>query len=133
MGNICRSPAAEGIARKILPKEKFEKIDSAGVGCWHAGEAPNYRMQAVAKENGFDISALKARQVCRQDFFDFDLIIGMDSDNMSALEQMKREYGGKAVVRKLLKEDVPDPYYGGVQGFYNVFDMIKNGVENLNA
>jgi protein-tyrosine phosphatase len=131
MGNICRSPAAEGIARKILPKEKFEKIDSAGVGYWANGNPPDANMQVVAKEKGFDIASLRARQVCKQDFFDFDLIIGMDDEIMEALEYMKQEYGGKAEVRKFLTEDVPDPYRGGIHGFYKVFDMILGGVKAL--
>ncbi|MDR2732310.1 MAG: low molecular weight phosphotyrosine protein phosphatase [Fibromonadaceae bacterium] len=130
-GNICRSPAAEGIARKLLPKEKKKKIDSAGTGAWHRGQPPDANMRAVAKERGFNIDDLRARQVSRQDFNDFDLIIGMDSEHIKALEYMKREYGGKAEVRKFLEQDVPDPYYGGIEGFYKVFDMIRDGVEKL--
>jgi protein-tyrosine phosphatase len=131
MGNICRSPLAEGIARKILPKEKYEKIDSAGIGSWQEGQPPDENMQLVAKEGGYDISDLRARQITEQDFFDFDLILGMDSKVMEALTRLQHEFGGKAQVRKFLKQDVPDPYLGGLKGFFRVFDMVNEGISKL--
>lgn len=134
LGNICRSPAAEGVAR-VLDKVPgcLGGLDSAGLGDWHTGQPPHKTMQKVAAERGFPIDDLRARQVCAADFDSFDWIVGMDSANMKGLEELKARHGGKARLRMLNAEDVPDPYYGGLDGFYDSFDRIKSGVEQLFA
>ena len=126
LGNICRSPAAEGVARVLTTGHV---LDSAGLGDWHTGEAPHRVMQEVAAERGFPIGDLRARQVRPEDFSRFDLIVGMDSQNMEGLKQLQSRHGGSAQLRKLCSDDVPDPYYGGREGFYGSFDMIRQGVE----
>ena len=130
LGNICRSPAAEGVARVL---GSAHVLDSAGLGDWHTGEAPHRVMQEVAAERGFPIGDLRARQVRPEDFSLFDLIVGMDSQNMEGLKALHARHGGRAELRKLCTGDVPDPYYGGREGFYDSFDMIRLGVEELLA
>ena len=90
-------------------------------------------MQEVASERGFPIGDLRARQVRPEDFSHFDLIVGMDSQNMEGLKSLQARHGGAAQLRKLCTPDVPDPYYGGREGFYGSFDMIRQGVEALLA
>jgi len=134
LGNICRSPLAEGIAREIAKKKGLEiTVDSAGTSSYHIGEKPCNYSQKIALEHGIDISNLKARQVNQNDKKDFDLIIALDKKNRADLEQM----GFKNV--KLLGEygynsaDVPDPYYfeSYDKGIKEVYKMISSCVENL--
>lgn len=133
LGNICRSPIAEGIARKIAQQDNINIIiDSAGTSNHHKGEAPCKNSQIVAKQNGIDISKLKARGVTKDDFKKFDLVIALDSSNLYDLKQMGCQnpillgdfgYDGASV---------PDPYFfDAFEGFDKVFDMINTCVQNI--
>ena len=133
LGNICRSPLAEGIARELIRKHALSiEVDSAGTGDWHIGEPPCEHSIKVARLHGIDISDLRARQVTKADLERFDLIVALDESNKEALIQM----GAKDVVK--LGEfgydgaDVPDPYFfNGFEGFEEVFKMIDICVKNL--
>jgi protein-tyrosine phosphatase len=122
LGNICRSPLAEGIARSLSNEHIF---DSAGTGHWHIGEPPCEKSQLIAKRKGIDISKLRARQIDSSDLNKWDKIIVMDSQN---LEELKKR--GFKNVEKLLDIDVPDPYFfDGDRGMDEIYEMIKKGVE----
>jgi len=124
LGNICRSPLAEGIARSLSDKHIF---DSAGTGSWHIGEAPCQKSQTIAKRKGIDISDLRGRQVSKSDLEKWDKVIAMDSKNLADLKSM-----GFQNVTMLLDEDVPDPYFfDGDNGMNKIFEMIKEGVEKF--
>ena len=133
LGNICRSPLAEGIAREAARKKGLSlRIDSAGTGSWHVGEAPCANSVKVAAMHGIDISTQRARQVRKEDFEAFDLIIGLDASNMKNLEAM----GAKNLVKlgSYAEEgkDVPDPYFfEGFEGFLEVYRMIERCVGAL--
>jgi protein-tyrosine phosphatase len=136
LGNICRSPAAEAAARaKALARGLDLHLDSAGTGGWHVGEPPDARMQAAARRRGFDLSALRARQVAREDFFSFDLIFGMDQRNCADLLAMRPP--GAAPVELFLARsrfgarDTPDPYYGDAAAFERALDLIEAGADDL--
>lgn len=142
MGNICRSPTAEGVFRKLVRDAGLEgkiEIDSAGTGSWHVGSAPDKRTQSAALKRGLDLSGQRARQVAARDFEVFDLIVAMDRDNLSYLEAIRPsdaprarlmlEFSESAVNRGL--RDVPDPYSGGVDGFEIVLDLIEGACEGL--
>lgn len=140
LGNICRSPAAEGVARCLADSwPQALCIDSAGTGGWHIGEAPHAVMRKVAREYGFPIDDLRARQVSQQDFEDFDWILAMDRQNLADLEELRRGCSGAARLGLLLEHadlgllDVPDPYYGGEEGFHRSFSLIRKGVEGFFA
>ena len=133
LGNICRSPLAEGIAKRYVVQENLDiKISSAGTGAWHVGEAPCENSIRVAKQNGIDISKQKAKQFTSKDIQSYDLIIGLDDSNVSNLKKLG--------VKNVLKlgdfgfegKDVPDPYFfDGFEGFDKVFNMIDICVKNL--
>lgn len=133
LGNICRSPLAEGIAKEYLKTKNLNIIcESAGTGSWHIGEAPCENSIKVAKQNGIDISTQRARQVKTNDFHEFDLIIGLDDSNISNLKKL----GCKAPIKLgdfgFQGEDVPDPYFfDGFEGFDKVFKMIETCVKTL--
>lgn len=138
LGNICRSPAAEGVARRVAENMGAQvRIDSAGTGNWHAGEPPHSTMRLVAKHYGFPIDDLRARQVTSRDFHDFDWIVAMDGRNLSDLQELHARHGGTAKLVRLLEHtdagtlDVPDPYYGGEDGFHHSFSLIRQGVEGF--
>ncbi|RXP63513.1 low molecular weight phosphotyrosine protein phosphatase [Lutibacter sp. HS1-25] len=130
LGNICRSPLAEGILKsKVNSKEVF--VDSAGTGAYHVGNRPDLRSIAIANINGIDISKQKARKFEVTDFDDFDLIYVMDRSNYRIVCEQARNENDKAKVKLILNEimpgedvEVPDPYYGGEYGFKNVFNML---------
>ena len=136
LGNICRSPLAEGIMRtKLFGRKEFE-VDSAGTGGWHAGEAPDPRSVAIAKENGLDISAQRGRQFSVTDFDRFDHIFVMDNSNYRDVIRLARNAQDKQKVSMILDAifpgenvDVPDPYYGGSDGFANVYDMLDQACD----
>lgn len=139
MGNICRSPTAEGVFRHHLQaaglRERVE-IDSAGTGDWHVGKPPDSRTCLAAKRRGYDLSALRARQVVAEDFQRFDLILAMDHDNLVRLRALQPS-NARAELDLLLRrygvagDVVPDPYYGGVDGFEQVLDLIEQASRAL--
>jgi protein-tyrosine phosphatase len=130
LGNICRSPLAEGILQSKLPADRFF-VDSAGTGNWHVGDGPDHRSVATEKGRGLDISCQKARQIKVSDFDKFDHIYVMDSSNLRDVTNLAPTAEGKAKVKLMMDEifpgqkiDVPDPYYGGHEGFEKVYDML---------
>ena len=132
LGNICRSPLAEGIMKaKIEAAGKDWTVDSAGTGAWHAGELPDPRSMEVAKKNQIDISDQRARQFITRDFDDFDMIYAMDASNYREILAMANSEEEKEKVKMILNEvypnenrRVPDPYYGGPSGFDDVFALL---------
>ncbi len=142
LGNICRSPMAEGVFRRIAEEEgalHLFDIDSAGLGHWHIGQAPDPRAQSAARDRGIDISGQSARQVADTDFDRFDLILAMDGENYEELVQLAPS-GARRKVRRFLdfapkvrKKDVPDPFFGGTDGFDEALDLIEQAVRGLLA
>lgn len=142
MGNICRSPTAEGVFRKLLRETApgLElRVDSAGTHAYHIGDPPDVRSQAAALERGVDISAHRGRQVMPEDFHRFDFVVAMDQDNLDRLKTL-RPKGAQAELKLLLDyapevadKDVPDPYYGGKRGFEEVLDLVEQGSKGLLA
>jgi protein-tyrosine phosphatase len=139
LGNICRSPLAEGILRqKTIENQHTITIDSAGIIGIHAGEQPDKRMQATALKYGVDLSTLRSRQVTMADFQEFDRIYAMDESNYSDLQKLAKNEVQKAKVRLLLDENplnslknVPDPYYGGQEGFEQVYILLEETINHL--
>ena len=140
LGNICRSPTAEGVFRHLVECEGLEdKItaDSAGTGTWHIGQEPDKRSQRVAKSRGIDLSGLRGRQAKAQDFEIFDYVLAMDSSNYNILKALcPRELDGRlymflSFAPDVGRLDVPDPYYE--DGFEGVFDMLEKGSKGLLA
>ena len=134
MGNICRSPTAEGVMRGLVADAGLTdriEIDSAGTGGWHAGAPPDGRSVAAAARRGIRLTGA-ARQVTRADFEDFDLLVAMDRENLADLSAIAPPGTGHKI-RLLLGEgrDVPDPYYGGPHGFENVLDLVETACEQL--
>jgi low molecular weight protein-tyrosine phosphatase len=133
-GNICRSPTAEGVLRELARKRGFDlRVESAGTGDWHAGEAPDERAQRHAKSRGYDLSAQRARQMRARDFEEFDLVVAMDRGHLRELRRhCPRQHQGK--LRMLVDgRDVPDPYYGGPEGFEQVLDLVEAACRDLLA
>jgi len=137
LGNICRSPLAEGILKSKLDSDKFV-VDSAGTANYHTGKAPDKRSIAVAKNNNLDISKLKARPFEISDFLNFDHIFVMDQFNYNDITALTKNASHKAKVKLILNEaypnenlEVPDPYYGGDDGFNNVYNMLNLACTNL--
>ena len=132
LGNICRSPLAEGLLASKLPQENFI-VDSAGTGNWHVGKPPDERSIAVAKKNGLDISRQKGRHFSTADFDLYDHIYVMDSSNYNDVMAAAKNDAHKQKVKLLLEElfpgenvDVPDPYYGMQNGFDTVYAMLED-------
>jgi protein-tyrosine phosphatase len=133
MGNICRSPTAEGVMRRILRDAGLEdvEVESAGTGGWHAGEPPDERATAAAARRGVTLAGA-ARQVRPADFRRFDLLVAMDRGNQRELLALAPDDEARAKVRLLVPDaDVPDPYYGGDRGFEDVLDMVETGCRAL--
>lgn len=131
LGNICRSPLAEGILKSKLPLDRF-RIDSAGTAAYHIGNSPDIRSIAVAAENGIDISHQKARKFLQDDFDRFDKIFVMDRSNLDNIMQMALTPDDLNKVALLLgEEEVPDPYYENENGFKKVFDLIDRACDQL--
>jgi protein-tyrosine phosphatase len=140
LGNICRSPTAEAVLRALATREAPElaiEVDSAGTASYHLGEPPDPRTQEAARRRGYDLSSLRARRVESHDFTLFDLILAMDRDN---LEVLRRRAPAQARERiRLFLEfaseadatDVPDPYYGGPNGFEAVLDLVEEAARGL--
>lgn len=139
MGNICRSPTAEGVVRKMLEDIYGElrlEVDSAGTHAYHAGSEPDHRTQSAARRRNLDISAQRARQVTREDFEKFDLLLAMDEDNITILQsRCPSEHRGKLRLfleyGSLGERNVPDPYYGGETGFERVLDLVEDAARGL--
>jgi protein-tyrosine phosphatase len=134
LGNICRSPLAEGILASKLPKNFI--VDSAGTGSWHVGNSPDKRSIAVATKNGVNIQNQKGRQFKTSDFDEFDYIYVMDSSNYSDVIDLAKTPEHKNKVQLILNElfpdenvDVPDPYYGVANGFDNVYQMLNEATD----
>ncbi len=137
LGNICRSPLAEGILASKLPKQKFT-VDSAGTGSWHIGHAPDPRSIKTAKKNKIDISKQKGRQFSPDDFENFDYIYAMDKSNYDDLIDLATTQEEKNKVQIILNElypnenvDVPDPYYGMPNGFDMVYNMLNEACDTI--
>lgn len=139
LGNICRSPLAEGILRsKALAEGLNIVVDSAGTSANHIGQMPDSRMRATAKSFGIDIEDLRARQFTDTDFDQFDIIYAMDSSNLHAIQLLARTEQDHSKVKLILNElqpsknlAVPDPYYGGEQGFIDVFNMLDAATNKI--
>ena len=133
LGNICRSPIAEGVAKRYIQEKNLDLIiDSAGTGSWHVGEAPCENSIKVAHLNGVDISKQRARQVTKDDFKKYDLIVGLDNSNISNLKNLGCKNPLKLGDFGYEGKDVPDPYFfDGFEGFDKVFEMIDVCVKNL--
>jgi protein-tyrosine phosphatase len=142
MGNICRSPTAEGVFRDKVRKAGLERdidIDSAGTHAYHIGNPPDPRAQKTARGRGYDLSDLRGRQVSERDFETFDYVLAMDRDNLQNLLRLcPEDYKSRVRLylsfsRRFPNLNVPDPYYGGNQGFEQVLDMVEDAAEGLLA
>ena len=140
MGNICRSPTAEGVFAAQVKSNNLEhlvEIDSAGTHAYHVGEEPDPRAQKSALKRGLDLSSLKARRAIAADFEQFDYVLAMDRDNYRGLEAIcppgfeYKLHLFLSFAPSLEHEEVPDPYYGGPMGFERVLDMIEEASEGL--
>ncbi|WP_370226110.1 low molecular weight protein-tyrosine-phosphatase [Mesoflavibacter sp.] len=134
LGNICRSPLAEGILKSKLDSNFI--VESAGTAAYHVGNKPDPRSIAVASQNGLNITNQRARKFNKQDFEDFDIIYAMDNSNYQNIIALAENDQQKEKVKLILNEsfpdknlDVPDPYYGGEKGFENVYNMLDNACE----
>jgi len=142
LGNICRSPMAEGVFRRVAEDQgvlHLFDLDSAGLGDWHIGQAPDTRAQAAARNRGIDISSQCARQIALTDFDDFDLVLAMDGSNYQELIQAAPG-AARHKIRRFLDyaphvgtSDVPDPFYGGREGFDHALDLIEAAARGLLA
>lgn len=137
LGNICRSPLAEGLLASKLPAGEFT-VESAGTGSWHVGKQPDPRSIAIAKLNGLDISNQKGRQFSAADFDHYDYIYVMDNDNYKDVIALAPNANAKSKVRLILDElfpgenvDVPDPYFGLQNGFETVYAMLDEACDNI--
>ena len=140
LGNICRSPTAEGVFRHLVRAEGLDsaiRTDSAGTSGWHVGEPPDGRAQEAARRRGIDLSDLRGRQSAASDFEDFDYVLAMDKRNYAALAQLAprgredRLHMFLSFAPGVRETEVPDPYYGGDAGFENVLDMIEAASRGL--
>ena len=145
LGNICRSPTAEGVMRSLIDREGLAgqiELDSAGTGAWHVGSSPDRRARSAARGRGIELEG-RARQVEPEDFELFDLLLAMDRENARELGALARDHGERAKVRLLREFDpdsaargdleVPDPYYGAAGGFEEVLDLVQAACEGLLA
>jgi len=142
LGNICRSPTAEAVFRRraaLAGLERRLRIASAGTGDWHVGSRPDKRASTHARKRGYDLSSIRAQQVTRDHFARYEWILAMDRSNLRALESLRpAEWPGRLgllldFAPHLGVRDVPDPYYGGAQGFERVLDLIEQASDALLA
>lgn len=139
MGNICRSPLAQGVFEDVLRREGLGDevfVDSAGTGSWHVGSAPDARAQRSASLRGIDLGSQRARRITPEDCQSFDYVLTMDEENYRAVAALCRE--GRAEVRPFLdyapgraEAEVPDPFYGGPEGFEHALDLVEEASEGL--
>ena len=139
MGNICRSPTAEGVFRQLIEEQGLADhitIDSAGTCAFHVGEMPDPRARESALRRGVDLSDIRARAFSKEDFSDFDIVLAMDQRNLNSMKDMMPD-NCPSEVRLFLEfssrqeAEVPDPYYGGPQGFEFVLDLIEDASNGL--
>jgi len=141
LGNICRSPSAEAVFNGVIKREgvaaEFE-VDSAGTSGWHAGEPADKRMQSHAIKRGFNLTSISRKFDPKTDFDYFDMIIGMDDSNVENLKRMANRAADKGKIFKMTDfsktfdyDEVPDPYYGGADGFELVLDLLEDSCEGL--
>ena len=143
LGNICRSPAAEGVFLHLLAQQGLEDqfvVDSAGTGGWHVGNPADRRMRAAAERRGIHLPS-RARQISLADLSHFDRILTMDEDNLRAVRSLAAELHGRpdlaeiepmtSYCRRFKASEVPDPYYGGEQGFEHVLDLLEDACSGL--
>lgn len=141
LGNICRSPAAQGVMEDLLRERGLEgrvEVDSAGTGGWHTGQLPDPRMRAHARRRGLELTH-RARKVRQSDFDDFDIIVAMDDANYDDLRELAPSPEAAAKVRKMASwlrhhpgaDAIPDPYYDGAEGFENVLDLLQDACAGL--
>ena len=142
MGNICRSPTAHGVFRNMVRDAGLDEvieIDSAGTHAYHVGNPPDQRAQATANKRGIDLSDLRARQVSDEDYALYDYLIAMDQENYISLSQqcpsphVDKIYLFMDFAPEMRTREVPDPYYGGPQGFERVFDLVDAAARGLLA
>jgi protein-tyrosine phosphatase len=141
LGNICRSPMAEGILQHKVDQAGLNvEVDGCGTGGWHAGESPDGRAQSTMAANGIDISGLRARQFSKSDFANFDVIYTMDDSNYHDIIALADSTEDELKVRMILNESdpnsntpVPDPYYGGHDGFESVFQLLDAACDKIVA
>lgn len=139
LGNICRSPMADGLLRKKVKDAGLSvEVDSAGTSNYHSGEAPDHRMRATARKFNYPIDDLKARQFVVSDFDEFDVIYVMDSSNYNDVIRLSRDENDEVKVRMILNETfpgenraVPDPYFGGDNGFVEVFNLLDDATNEI--
>jgi protein-tyrosine phosphatase len=141
LGNICRSPSAEAVFTSLVEKEGMSgkiEIDSAGTGAWHAGEPADARMQKHARKRGYNLTSIARKFDPNSDFDQFDHIIGMDDDNIRDLKALARNESDLSKIRKMTDFSnlynysvIPDPYYGGEEGFELVLDLLEDASEGL--
>ena len=140
LGNICRSPTAHGVLQHMVGARglgSLLRVDSAGTGDWHVGEPPDARTRRAAAARGYDLSALRARQVTVADFARFDHILAMDRANLAELRRLRPAgFRGELdlFLRYATRDDVlevPDPYHGGARGFEEVLDLVEDAAEGL--
>ena len=141
LGNICRSPSAEAVFTSVVDQAGLNhlfEIDSAGPGAWHAGEPADKRMQKHAIKRGYRLTSIARQFMPEKDFDHFDLIIGMDDENIKTLRSMARNENDLAKIHKMTDfskifsyKEVPDPYYGGDEGFELVLDLLEDACSGL--
>lgn len=139
LGNICRSPLAEGILQSKLNTDLFT-VDSAGTSSYHIGNKPDTRSISTAKKHNIDITKQRARQFTKQDFIDFDIIYAMDKSNFANIIALAENEAQHSKVKLILNEsfpdknlDVPDPYYGGDNGFEKVYTLLEDASEKIST
>ena len=142
LGNICRSPAAEGIFNQKIKErdlENFFVVDSAGTGSWHVGNLPDQRMRITALSREIELTS-RARQIEENDLYEFDLILVMDKDNLDAVKSLSKDHKNtiSSKIKLILSysknsqlDEVPDPYYGGQNGFDKVLDLLDDAMDGL--
>jgi protein-tyrosine phosphatase len=140
LGNICRSPTAHGVFQRLVDARGLSehiRVDSCGTGDWHIDRPADRRTVAAALERGYDLAALRARQIAPVDFEHFDYILAMDAENLHNLQRLRpTDFRGELALLLDYAEgvdarEVPDPYYGGPEGFSHVLDLVENAAEGL--
>ncbi|EAR62131.1 low molecular weight protein-tyrosine-phosphatase [Neptuniibacter caesariensis] len=139
LGNICRSPTADGVFRQVVEQRGLTeqiKVDSAGTAAYHVGNPPDHRSTLAAKKRGYDLSLLRARQAVVEDFTEFDYVLAMDHENLLNLKAIKpSNFTGHLGLfldfAEASESEVPDPYYGGDSGFEHVLDLVEAASEGL--